>query len=331
MDEIIVKFLQNKCSDEEKVSLFSWIDQSTENKEYYKRMRQLWDVNSLSSTDGLDNSQIDKAYTRLNQKLEDKETNKVEVSKTRKLLKEMFRYAAVAIICFGLSGLFWIYHTKNTPLAWQTIEVPIGQRIKITLIDGTTVWLNSKTKFTYPQSFAQNNRLVKLEGEAYFEVSHNAKLPFIVKTNHTNVTVKGTKFNIYAYENEPNIETTLVEGKIEFSENNPKGIKLDMKPNQQFVYNTNTKHLQISSNVDTHVITSWINGVHFFNKATIREIILRLEHYYNVQIIVKDSTILDYTCIGKFRLDESLNDVLKVISTGKHFKYKISENTVVIY
>lgn len=331
MDKIIVKFLQNKCSEEEKASLFSWIEHSQENLAYFNKMRQLWDLNSVSFSQISNNEQLDEAFHNVQQKLKDKKSAKdIQYVKTR-FIRPLIRYAAIAIICFGLSWFFWQHRTENAEVSWQTIEVPAGQRANITLIDGTRVWLNSKTKLTYPQSFSHKNRIVKLEGEAYFEVFHDENAPFLVKTNFINFTVTGTKFNVYAYDNEPIIEAVLVEGKVVFSENKPKGIDMEMRHNQMFIYNSSTSRLKILNNVDTQAITTWISGTYSFKNTSLLEIIPRLENYYDIPIEVRDSSILNYTCTGKFRSNESLNDVLKVLSTGKPFKYNISETRVLIY
>jgi ferric-dicitrate binding protein FerR (iron transport regulator) len=330
MDELLVKYFQNNCSDEEKESLFAWIEQSDENKKHYKHMRQLWDVNTLLTDPGVDNNFTETAYQQVLQKISEKDQI-IKPQPKFVVLKTLLKYAAVAIVCFGLSGLLWIYKSDKNSHKWQSIEVPVGQRVKLKLTDGSIVWLNSKSKFSYPQNFSQQNRTVSLNGEAYFEVAHNAELPFVVKTGRADIAVKGTKFNLYAYENEPNIETTLIEGKVDFLENKSNGLQRTMLPNQQLIYNSELRTIKTIGNVNTGVVTSWVSGAYFFRDVSIREIIVRLTHYYNVKFNVRDSSILDYTCVGKFRIDESLEDVLKVISTSKPFKYEITDDKVTIY
>ena len=96
----------------------------------------------------------------------------------------------------------------------QTITVPAGQRINITLVDGTNVWLNARTSLSYPVKFGKNNRQVVLDGEAYFDVTKDKSKPFIVQTDNYNVEVLGTKFDVNAYSETGEFETTLMSGSV---------------------------------------------------------------------------------------------------------------------
>lgn len=324
MDELILKYLQGNCSEAEKESLFDWVEQHDENRKHFRAMRQLWDLNNLVDA-SQPQEQVEEAYAKVRTRI-----SGAEVNRPNPFIRVLLRYAAVAVVCFGLSWYFWQSRPKSPSVVWQDIEVPVGQRVKLTLADGSLVWLNSKSKFSFPAGFNGDNRMVKLNGEAYFEVAHNPKQPFNVETAHATVTVKGTKFNLYAYENEENVETTLLEGKITFSENEDEKRSRDLEPHQQLVYNSLTGDVKVSDSVNDQDVISWVSGVYFFNDVTIRDIIARLTHYYDVDVEVKDSSILDYTCIGKFRLDESLEDVLQVISVTKPFRYKIDGKKVII-
>lgn len=327
MDELIVKYLQGNCSDSEKKTLFLWVEKSPENLANFKHMRQLWTMNLLIAPENAADQKTDEAYQSVARKLETKRPLKKPV----RYLASLARYAAVAIFCFGLSWFVWEQTNKPKGNNWQTVEVPVGQRVKLTLADGSLIWLNSKSQFRYSQNYAMQNRTVQLNGEAYFEVAHNSKMPFIVKTRKAFVTVKGTKFNLYAYDNEPSIETTLIEGKVDFSENRDNGINKSMLPNEQLIYNADSRKIEIFPEINTEVVTSWVKGTYFFNNVTLKEMVRRLTHYYNVRFEVKSDSILDYSCTGKFRIDEPLDEVLKVISTSRPFKYKILEDRVIIY
>ncbi len=324
MDDLILKYLQGKCSDQEKESLFDWVEQQDENKKHFRQMRQLWDLNHLAATPA-ESDKTEAAYSEVSSRIFEKGKER-----SNRFISVVLKYAAVAAVCFGISWYFWQSRQKTSGVVWQNVEVPVGQRVKLTLADGSLVWLNSKSKFSFPAGFSAASRMVKLNGEAYFEVAHNKRQPFIVQTAHAAVTVKGTRFNLYAYENEENVETTLLEGKVTFAENGAGKQSKDLEPHQQLIYNASKGDLKVWVNVKDQDVISWVSGVYFFNDVTIRDMIARLTHYYDVDVMVMDSTILDYTCIGKFRLDESLEDVLQVISTTKPFKYKIEGKRVII-
>ena len=123
--------------------------------------------------------------------------------------------------------------TEQTPIALQTITVPAGQRINITLADGTNVWLNARTTIQYPITFNEKERLVKLDGEAYFDVTKDKSKPFIVQTNNYNVEVLGTKFDVDSYSETEIFETTLMEGSVRISSLTDANESLMLKPHNK--------------------------------------------------------------------------------------------------
>ena len=123
--------------------------------------------------------------------------------------------------------------TEQTPITLQTITVPAGQRINITLADGTNVWLNARTTIQYPITFNEKERLVKLDGEAYFDVTKDKNKPFIVQTNNYNVEVLGTKFDVDSYSETEIFETTLMEGSVRISSLTDANESLMLTPNNK--------------------------------------------------------------------------------------------------
>ena len=117
--------------------------------------------------------------------------------------------------------------------AMNTITVPAGQRANLTLADGTNVWLNARSEMRYPAVFTGNKREITLDGEAYFEVTHNEDKPFVVQTNKCNVEVLGTKFNVEAYSDSEDFCTSLMEGSVRVSDKRNPSETLVLAPNQQ--------------------------------------------------------------------------------------------------
>jgi len=329
MENLIVKYFQKTCSDEEKKALFDWIDADAANKNYYRQIRNLWDVNLISEAAG-DEEQNGITYLKLIKEL-GSSSNGLKPSRFRHIMIRASKMAAVAVISFAIAWVCYSKAEQNREIAWQTIEVPVGQRVLISLADGSSIWLNSMTKFSYPESFSKNKRMVKLDGEAYFEVIRNDKLPFEVETAQVDIKVKGTKFNLYAYRAQPNTETTLVEGKVLMAFAHEGLPEVEMMPNQKAIYTQGSAMPEIINNVDTEIETSWTRGVYNFKDITFDKLIGRLEHYFDMKITVKREDILAYRCTGKFLYDETIKDILDVVKTSKPFKYKIEDRLITIY
>ncbi|WP_316837194.1 FecR family protein [Pedobacter nutrimenti] len=182
-----------------------------------------------------------------------------------------------------------IHYTKdpsgnNDPAAaveYNEVATYRGGWFRVTLSDGTRVVLNAASSLSYPTQFNGRQRIVKLKGEAYFEVAKDKKHPFIVTTDRQKVIVLGTHFNINSYGDEPTVNTTLLEGSVKVTDNVTSHSEL-LKPGQQSVL----KNHQISvRNVDTEEAVAWKNGYFMFNNEGITSIMRRISRWYNIEII----------------------------------------------
>lgn len=183
--------------------------------------------------------------------------------------------------------------------------VPYGKRSSITFSDGTQIWVNSGSKVIYPTDFNTKKREIFVEGEVYLSVTHNPSVPFIVKTRLLDVLVHGTTFNISAYDNDNDLQVTLVEGKVEVS---AKGISTELKPSQQFALNIMEGKGKVR-NVDVANYVAWKNGYYIFEKEPLAQVFKRLSRYYNVPIEC-DENVGGLTCSGKLDLKNQIDEVL---------------------
>lgn len=166
-------------------------------------------------------------------------------------------------------------HQRSTRL--MTIATPRGGTYRVTLSDGTKVWLNAASKLTYPERFKDVNRTVKLEGEAFFEVAKGS--PFLVKSRDQVITVLGTSFNVSSYEDEPAIMTTLVTGRIKIADT-LNGQGLTMQPGQQAIKGMGDNfHLK---KADVSAALAWKNGLFLFQDADVEVIMRQLARWYDV-------------------------------------------------
>ena len=245
----------------------------------------------------------------------------------RYLAIELVKIAAIFIVAILGAKYFLQSPDVVDPVAMQTIRVPAGQRAELTLTDGTKVWLNAKTTFVFPNHFDPQCRIVTIDGEGYFEVTSNNQ-PFTVKTPIYDIKVWGTKFNVMAYSGKPFFETALFEGSVELL--NPGGEKGELiHPNERiFLDNDRLKRAPISNY--NHFL--WKEGMISFDNESFPEMVRKLELYFDLKIVVKNKSLLSYTCTGKFRTKDGVDHILKVLQLSNHFRFKIDDklNTITI-
>jgi transmembrane sensor len=311
---VFINYFKGELSEIQERDLLDWVEQSEENYQELLRERKFWDMLMLSD-----------AGKNTEREIEPQQDNRF-----RRIMYNAGKVAAIFIVAFVLGILFKTNLGFQTPpTKYNQIEVPRGQRVLITLVDGTKVWLNAKSKFTFPDHFEKNNRTVQLDGEAYFDVVHNEKVPFIVKTSKYQIKVLGTRFNVNAYQNSTNFETTLVEGRVLLQTNDHGSMAIELKPDEQYSEDSGTGKFEIKKVAAKENIT-WIDGVYTFNDQSFSSIIQRLERYYDTKIVVNYPELLDYRFTGKFRYRDSLTMILDVVKQNKAFTYKQVGNKIII-
>ncbi len=212
--------------------------------------------------------------------------------------------------------------TKDIKEEYNTLVTPRGCEYQITLVDGTKVWLNAASSLKFFTSLQGEERRVWLEGEAYFEVAHNAQCPFIVESGGQRIRVLGTHFNVNSYRSEEAIYTTLVEGSVEVSALNG-NIKATLRPNEQATYcRQNDESISIKE-VDSSLATAWRSGSFIFSQATITEIMEDLSRWYSFDFEVSPHlNKLQFS--GQFPRYENLDKIIMIIAstgTGMQINY----------
>lgn len=207
-------------------------------------------------------------------------------------------------------------------MEYNILKTERGGEWNVTLEDGTRVYLNSSSTLKYPVSFTGESRQVFLEGEAYFEVTHNPNKPFIVKTNDMNILVRGTSFNINAYPDYKIVRTTLVNGKIDVE---CSGDTHTILPGQQIVFEKETRSVKIQE-VDTELYTSWKNGFYKFNETRLEDILAMLSLWYDVDVIYADESVKDlcFTSSGKMARYDNLMNLLKKFEYTNNVTFELN-------
>jgi hypothetical protein len=208
------------------------------------------------------------------------------------------------------------------------LNVPYGKTSEVLLADGTKVFLNAGSQLMYPESFVEKKREVYLVGEAYFEVHKDQSHPFIVVTSDINIEVKGTKFNLSAYESDEYFETVLTEGKVRIRQNRSRIFDgaIDLEPNQIASFDRINKETKVKT-VDVENYTLWKDGMFKFESSDFSWVMKKIERFYNVHFTISDPSILKLKISGKLELNDNQDAVIKILSTTASVKIsKKAEN-----
>ncbi|MFI1745667.1 FecR family protein [Thalassobellus sediminis] len=219
---------------------------------------------------------------------------------------------------------------KKEVLVYNTLTIPYGKRFEVKLSDGTIVHLNSGSSLKYPVNFIEGeNRIVFLNGEAYFSVTKDVKHPFIVNAEGLNVKVFGTKFNVSSYSEDKETNVVLVEGSVGMYANNETTKEgTILVPGTKGSFNKIDQNIS-SENVDTLIYTSWMEGGLFFRKMTFKNIAKKLERHYNKKIIISNEQLENEIFNANFK-DEPIENVLDYFKESFLINYKINNETIYI-
>jgi ferric-dicitrate binding protein FerR (iron transport regulator) len=248
----------------------------------------------------------------------------------------MANIAAILLLPFiGISVIMTIKYyslqSKNFPVteSYNEILSSVDAITQVTLPDGSVVWLNRRSSLRYPAVFAENQRHVELKGEGYFEVNEDPQKPFIISTDKIQVIARGTAFNIMAYPEEDNIETTLISGNVELRKSFSEGkseILCFMNPSDLTVYNRNNGAITVKPIQDDRYF-SWKYGKLVFTAEPLTEVIKKLNRWFNVDIEITDQKLKDLTLTATF-MNETLPQVMDLISQVSPISYTITKREI---
>lgn len=218
-------------------------------------------------------------------------------------------------------------NNTETTIAYNTLSTTRGQQSPMPLIlsDGTKVWLNAASSITFPTTFNDKNREVKITGEVYFEVIHNAdRSPLRIVANGQVVEDIGTRFDINAYEDEPFIKTTLLEGSVKLSARN---LVRTLQPGQQAQVKDGM--INVMSNANTEKAIAWKNGQFMFDNDNIQYIMRTISRWYNVDVVYSGA-IPDYTFGGGVSRFSNVSEVLKMFQLTGNVHFKIDGRKITV-
>lgn len=321
-DKIIQKYILGKTSEEENQQLNLWIQQSSENKKRLFEEKDIWETYAYHSNEKKYEPSPELELTKL-------KIVSGNFGKTIQL-KRILQIAAIIFITFGMGWASqFISFQDSQQLAetnMQEVFVPKGQINQIFLADGTRIWINSESKLTVPTVFDLNQRVVKLNGEAFFEVAKDKTRPFRVEVNGQEIEVLGTSFNVRAYDNSNKIETTLETGQIRLSIGDQTNV---LSPGEQSLYDKTKKELVISK-VDPITYSSWKDGRFEFQNEDLIEVFKIVERWYDVEISYNENTFKGMHFSGVIKRNKDAIHFLKLLNISMPICYSIDGDKIKI-
>ena len=317
--DLIIGYLQGRLQGRSLDDFYVWVNENAENKRLFFETKALYEA-SLPFHKA---SEIHDSWLRLLDKRKSRQRKRFS------LLIRISTYAAVAMFATAITSIAFVFSSRE--YGTQITSYVGGNGIEadvIVLPDGTRVSLGTQTSFSYDSRYGKSERVVQLEGEAYFEVTKEKNKPFIVKTKEQSIEALGTKFNVSAYPTYSLLTTTLLEGSVLLTTQNLL-LPTILKPNEQFIYNKKTQ-LTILQQVDANQFVSWTTGYYFFPEQSLEAILYRLSHVYGVQFTIESETLSRRTFTGTFYRGQSIKDIMEIIHLSIPIRYKIDDHHVTI-
>ncbi len=335
IESLILRYLQGNISEDGMRTLNIWLNENPENKQLFFRMKDIYDMRK----GGLypDNKEIERSWQHLAGKIKSSDDQKSKIFSSTKSFKNqtwhinLYKYAAVAIIFVCLTLGVQMSFQKDKPVTYSELDVESGPRMShLTLPDGSKVILNASTKFKLPDKFDSDIREVFLDGEAFFDVAHNAKVPFVIHTDRQKITVLGTTFNVMDYSVDDYAITTVVSGSVKVQPVGNVPVKeYILMPDQQAYFDKSSSEITLA-NVKIDPVRTWVNKVYHFRDEPLLKIMQRLEKIYGVKISIEADSLREVRYTGTFPTNQEIGEVLKIINFDKQFSYKIDGENITI-
>lgn len=321
MNEKWNQYFFGEPTEEEKRELFQELEKNEDMKREFAEMQNIVGLSGLlpREDDSLKGERNLEAMM-----------NRQEKKLRRKRVLQIVRYTTSAAAMIALTWMLaWYMFVGSETPSYTEITVPKGQRVHLTLPDGSEAWLSSLSTLKWPSVFSSDARTVELDGEGFFTVTKDASRPLTVQTQKYDVRVLGTEFNVYAYSNSEKFETDLLSGKVRVSSTGFPEESVNLLPDEK-VSLVDGKLVKSSSHFGGKEYRE--QGIYDFEELPLGEVLERLEQWYDIHFTVDDPSLLSKIISGKFRQSDQIETILKAISRADLFEYKIlSQREITIY
>ncbi len=279
----------------------------------------------VHSTIPIEGHSAEKSLERLMGRIDSEECCKKHVKIHIRYYQIALAAACIAIL-LAVGALLFLRASEKDP-SFVVMNNTTGRVQDVILSDGTVIKLNDRSKLTYPETFSRRQREVFLDGEAYFEVAHNDKCPFIVRASELKIKVLGTKFAINAAPMSAQVSTILVDGSVDVISDKGHFV---MSPGQKVTYNEGSGAMFLENLRDVQHAIRWTKNVWVLSNTPFLDICQRLEYIFNIKFIIMNEDIINKTYTGEFDTDESLESIMNTMKTSTKFTYEIKDKTIII-
>ena len=314
--ELISKNLSGEADENEILKLDKWIAENPKNKKSYEMMKSLWKTKSAPFE-----VNTDKIWNKISEN-----AGFTQPKSNFVFSNKLLRYAAVIVFLILIPVIYLNYNTNISTTPVQIVKTINSDKPEILLLpDGSKVTLDKGSKITYPESFSEDRRIIKLKGEAFFEINHNPEKPFIVDLKNSEVKVLGTKFNIRNWKNKTTVQVT--EGKVSFSNQNKQEIILTK--GFQSSLNKSGIHSPVQK-FDLQLATSWMKREKYFKNVSLQEIFNQLERWYDLEIKIEKNHLLNNRLDIEIK-QNAVPEIFEIISLLIDCKYKVNSDKITFY
>lgn len=325
-EKSLLEYIASQAKETEKKEILDWIEENPENRLKFNRLKNAWVMSMLPETKAPETDV--RQYSR-----------KI---RHRKQNRRILGYGIAASLILLL--FFQVFHTlndyrqeihflKNQQLAQLEYHTNKGVKGRVTLPDGSTVWLNSDSELKCPAQFSGDRREISFSGEGYFDVVKNPERPMAVKLeNGIQVIVKGTKFNLTSYKNDDNASVLLLSGNITIlPDSRSEQKEILVRPSERIqIGKEESRQVSLSVPAETLPILGWKEGWLIFNETTLSEVLKKLERWHGITFKVKDPEILDQKFTARFH-EESISQILEMMQDIALLRFEIKDRTAVLY
>lgn len=319
--KVLRKFVLGKYSLADFKRVTNWFEDDSNETELKDTIQQHWQ--EFSEDFAEDKKDLNSVLNQLKHKIA---AQKPVVSFRIQAQRFYTRAAAILLLPLLLYSVYSTFFSHQTTEMSAAIEIvsPHGARTKFQLPDGTTGWLNGGSSLKYTHSFL-SKRNIDLVGEAWFEVAHNEKRPFVVHTKVLDIKVLGTKFNVTAFPEENVTEVVLLEGKVKVNGYNDSYVA-DVKPDQKLTFDNNLLAGTIQE-VKASQFSAWKDGLMVFRNEPLSEVLRRVSRWYNVDIVLNDPELENFRYRATFQ-EEQVEEVIHLISLTVPIEYSFNDREI---
>lgn len=327
--EVLTRYLAGETSEEENRDVELWEASSAANRRQLAQLRQIWSVSGSPATAPETNE--DAAWQKISQKISvQPESRQITPEPQIKDYRWLWKVAAGLVLILGTVLVLFRNKTDlQTPaLAYIKHETASGISSKITLPDGSTVWLNGNSSLRYPKQFAANAREIQLEGEAFFDVAKDPGKPFRISAGETITEVKGTSFNVDASAGQEEIIVSVVTGKVELREEDQPENRVLLTPNQTGRFNAAVRKVTAEATADLNFM-AWQTGILRFQDADLEIVAHDLEKFYGKKVIFRNEKLKKCHLTSTFD-HQSVEEVLEVMHLTLGLTFSSEKDTIYV-